>query len=179
MELGGAAGAGGAGGQSGGCGGSTGDFQEIAARNLSHNGYPLLFVFALCVDSFTVTENKNSRPHRPSKPARTGAECFRGTTLFYRSLAGRGLDAAAENPLRTAGRCNGRTRRRLGALAPRPRSSETIFSPLFPACFHRPGSLEGVNARAYSSLHSQFDDIVLIVSTRRDFVNRQSEFFDL
>ena len=60
----------------------------------------------------------------------------------------------------------------------RPRS-ETIFSSLFPACFHRPGSLEGVNARAYSSLHSQFDDIVLIVSTRRDFVNRQSEFFDL
>ena len=43
----------------------------------------------------------------------------------------------------TTGRCNGRSRRRLSTLALRPRGSETIFSPLFPALFHRPGSLEG------------------------------------
>ena len=45
--------------------------------------------------------------------------------------------------LLTAGRCNGRSRRRLSTLALRPRGSETIFSFLFPALFHRPGSLEG------------------------------------
>lgn len=43
----------------------------------------------------------------------------------------------------TAGRGNGRTRRGLRALALRPRSSETIFGSLFPARFHRRGSLEG------------------------------------
>ena len=92
-------------------------------------------------------------------------ECFRGTTLFHRPLAGRGLSAAAgPGGLRTAGRCNGRTRRRLVALASRLRSSETIFSPLFPACSHLPGSLVEVNARAYSSLHSRFCDIVFYCS---------------
>ena len=45
--------------------------------------------------------------------------------------------------LLTAGRCNGRSRRRLSTLALRPRGSETIFGSLFPALFHRPGSLEG------------------------------------
>ena len=46
-------------------------------------------------------------------------------------------------PLLTAGRYNGRSRRGLSTLALRPRSSETIFGSLFPALFHRPGSLEG------------------------------------
>ena len=60
---------------------------------------------------------------------------------FAAPLAGNSLDAAAEDLL-TAGRCNGRSRRRLSTLALRPRSSETIFSSLFPALFHQPGSLE-------------------------------------
>ena len=59
---------------------------------------------------------------------------------------GDGLEAAAAALLHlrlTAGRFNGRTRRRLRTLALRPRGSKTIFRSLFPALFHRPGSLEG------------------------------------
>ena len=74
--------------------------------------------------------------------------------------------------LLTAGRFNGRTRRGFGALALHPRGSETIFGSLFPALFHRPGSLVRINAKTYSSLHSHFRDIALIVINSAPFVNR-------
>ena len=89
---------------------------------------------------------------------------------------GHSLDAAAAMLL-TAGRCNGRSRCRLSTHAPRPHSSETIFSFLFPALFHRPGSLVRINAKAYSSLHSHFCDIAFIITPSAGFVNRQNEVF--
>ena len=82
------------------------------------------------------------------------------------------LKTAAEFFLLTAGRFNGRTRRRLSTLALRPRGSETIFRSLFPALFHRPGSLVRLNAKTYSSLHSHFSDIAFIVIASARFVNR-------
>ena len=77
----------------------------------------------------------------------------------------------------TTGRCNGRSRRRLSTLALRPRGSETIFSFLFPALFHRPGSLVRINAKAYSSLHSHFCDIDTIINPSAAFVNTFNEVF--
>ena len=74
------------------------------------------------------------------------------------------LDAAAAMLL-TAGRCNG------------PHGSETIFSFLFPALFHRPGSLVRINAKAYSSLHSHFCDIDTIINPSAAFVNTFNEVF--
>lgn len=50
----------------------------------------------------------------------------------------------------------GASRCELSAPAPRPHGSETIFRFLFPALFHRPGSLVRINAKAYFSLHSHF-----------------------
>ena len=79
--------------------------------------------------------------------------------------------------LLTAGRCNGRTRRGLSTLALRPRGSETIFSFLFPALFHRPGFLVRINAKAYSSLHSHFCDIGCILPLPTGFVNPFNEVF--
>ena len=89
---------------------------------------------------------------------------------------GHSLNAAAALLL-TAGRCNGRSRCRLSAHAPRPHSSETIFSFLFPALFHRPGFLVRINAKAYSSLHSHFCDIAFIIIQSTGFVNTYNEVF--
>ena len=65
----------------------------------------------------------------------------------------------------------GASRCRLSAPAPRPHGSETIFHFLFPALFHRPGSLVRINAKAYSSLHSHFCDIAFILIPSAGFVN--------
>ena len=89
---------------------------------------------------------------------------------------GHSLNAAAALLL-TAGRCNGRSRCRLSAHAPRPHSSETIFGFLFPALFHRPGFLVRINVKAYSSLHSHFCDIAFIIIQSTGFVNTYNEVF--
>ena len=68
-------------------------------------------------------------------------------------------------------RGNGRTRRRLTV---RPRGSETMFCAARPARFHPSGFLSGADD-AYSSLHSQFDTIyivMLIIRKNSGFVNK-------
>ena len=71
----------------------------------------------------------------------------------------------------------GASRCGLSTPAPRPHGSETIFSFLFPALFHRPGSLVRINAKAYSSLHSHFCDIDTIITPSAAFVNTFNEVF--
>ena len=71
----------------------------------------------------------------------------------------------------------GASRCGLSTPAPRPHGSETIFSFLFPALFHRPGSLVRINAKAYSSLHSHFCDIDTIINPSAAFVNTFNEVF--
>ena len=101
---------------------------------------------------------------------------FRGTTLVYRTLAGtvsmlRQLCCLQPDAVTGASRC------KLSAHAPRLHSSETIFSFLFPALFHRPGFLVRINAKAYSSLHSHFCDIAFIIIQSTGFVNTYNEVF--
>lgn len=61
----------------------------------------------------------------------------RVTTLFYPDLASR-TSAGTSIPWR----CNGRSRRGLCGKTPQSvRGSETMFSKVFCALFHRPGSL--------------------------------------
>jgi len=71
----------------------------------------------------------------------------------------------------------GASRCGLSTPAPRPHGSETIFSFLLPALFHRPGSLVRINAKAYSSLHSHFCDIDTIINPSAAFVNTFNEVF--
>ena len=71
----------------------------------------------------------------------------------------------------------GASRCGLSTPAPRPHGSETIFSFLFPALFHRPGFLVRINAKAYSSLHSHFCDIDTIINPSAAFVNTFNEVF--
>ena len=95
---------------------------------------------------------------------------FRGTTLVYRTLTGtasmlRQLCCLQPDAVTGASRCE------LSAHAPRPHGSEAIFSFLFPALFHRPGSLVRINAKAYSPHHSHFCDIAFIITPSAGFVN--------
>ena len=125
-------------------------------------------------------QKKRSRPCA-AMPPRTRANSFRGTTLFYcffaktASLLRRTLLLCTV----TAGRCNGRTRRRLTAHALRPRGSETIFGSLYPARFHLAGLSVGTNAKTYSSHHSLFTDVGNKIPHRRQFVKMFRPFSDL
>ena len=80
-------------------------------------------------------------------------------------------------PLLTAGRCNGRSRRGLSTLALRPRGSETIFSSLFPALFHRPGSLEGSMRKPTLLFTAIFVILVVFYPSRRDLSTPSTKFF--
>ena len=77
----------------------------------------------------------------------------------------------------TTGRCNGRSRRRLSTLALRPRGSETIFSSLFPALFHRPGSLEGSMRKPTLLFTAIFVILVVFYPSRRDLSTLSTKFF--
>ena len=124
-------------------------------------------------------ERKTKKPpslHEPNAQQGRRHNIFRGTTLVYCTLTGT-ASMLRQKPLLTAGRCNGRTRCELSAPAPRPHGSETIFSFLFPALFHRPGFLVRINAKAYSSLHSHFSDIAFILIQPAGFVKTFNEVF--
>ena len=90
---------------------------------------------------------------------------------------GHSLDAAAALRCLQPDAVTGASRCGLSTPAPRPHGSETIFSFLFPALFHRPGSLVRINAKAYSSLHSHFCDIDTIINPSAAFVNTPNEVF--
>ena len=77
---------------------------------------------------------------------------------------GHSLDAAAALRCLQPDAVTGASRCGLSTPALRPHDSETIFSFLFPALFHRPGFLVRINAKAYSSLHSHFCDIDTIIN---------------
>ena len=121
---------------------------------------------------------KSSRPHsEPDAQARTGAEhtsvvppWFTAPSRVQPRCCGRNL-CLQPDAVTGASRCE------LSAPAPRPHSSETIFSFLFPALFHRPGFLVRINAKAYSSLHSHFCDIAFILPHLPIFVNPFNEVF--
>ena len=163
---------------------SSGNFQKITTSN--HSFVPSLFAY------YNV-----QRPARHSSVLRAFDGCMKKAPVldleptlrqgrehnilpwYHLGLpypCGHSLNAAAALLL-TAGRCNGRSRCRLSTHAPRPHSSETIFSFLFPALFHRPGFLVRINAKAYSSLHSHFCDIAFIIIQSTGFVNTYNEVF--
>ena len=85
--------------------------------------------------------------------------------------------AAAASSDATAGRCNGRSRRWLSTLALRPRGSETIFRSLFPALFHRPGSLEGSMRKPTLLFTAIFVILHLFYPSRRDLSTLSTKFF--
>ena len=124
-------------------------------------------------------ERKHQKSSRPCQPdAAQGRELklpwyHLGSQHPHRCC----LKTAAEKFLLTAGRFNGRTRRRLSTLVLRPRGSKTIFGSLFPALFHLPGSLVRLNAKAYSSFHSHFCDIAFILINLSSFVNPLKQTF--
>ena len=96
VEAGAAARAARAGGQGGGRGGQAGGLQECAARDLVHSKAPF------CIHCCSMLRVYR-RDGKKKAPVPTGIkhlqgrelECFRGTTLVRRPLAGRGLSAAA------------------------------------------------------------------------------------
>lgn len=77
----------------------------------------------------------------------------------------------------TAGRGNGRTRRRLRTLALRLRSSETIFDPLFPARFHRRGSLDGSMRKPTLLFTANLVILSELYANRGDLSTGKTKFF--
>src|SRR5699024_1538543 len=98
-------------------------------------------------------KRKTPAPAGPCRPARTGADSFRGTTLVRRPLTGRGL----------TGCCGAKARRiQPGAVTGTPgagwafkglclRGSKAIFRAPTPARFHRRGLSARVKKRVLSS----------------------------
>ena len=137
-----------AGGQGSGSSGHAGNFQKITTSDLRHFVFPLYFyknIFVRCGTIRTLLHRKqNKKRFRPQRAYTHKDESVK-LPWYHLGLLSPHRDSltAAAFCNATTGRCNGRSRRRLSTLALRPRGSETIFSSLFPALFHRPGSLEG------------------------------------